>query len=183
MRVLRFALPVLLAFAVSAAGARAAEPKVKDLACTFKGQDLAVTLGVEGALDAPDIKEAIHSTRPFTLTYTVNIVKRLSAWPDRIRYQTVVKRTVRFDNLTRQYVLETVINGESTDKRRVATWEEMSAYMTTTPEITFAGVAKLDLKSGSYSLRAKVLVQTQFFVVIFPYDVETPWADRPLAPP
>lgn len=183
MRFVRFALLVFLALAVSAAGARAAEPKVKDLACSFKGQNLVVTMGVQGALDTPEIKEAVNSTRPFSLTFTVDIVKHLAAWPDRVKYRSIVIRTVRFDNLTRQYLLETTLNGVKTDKRKVATWEEMSDYMTTIPEILFSGVAKLDLKSGDYSLRAKVLVQTQFFVVIIPYDVETPWAYRLLAPP
>jgi len=174
---------LMLALAAFAAGARASEPVVKDLTCAFKDKDLVVSLAVEGALDAPEIKEAINSTRPFSLTFTVDIIRHLAAWPDRPRYRSIVVRTVRFDNLTRQYILETTLDGEKTDKRKVATWEEMASYMTSVKDLVFKNVTDLDLKSGKFALKAKVLVQTQFLLVIIPYDVETPWATRPLAPP
>jgi hypothetical protein len=183
MRFPRCALVLFLVLAAFTAVARASEPVVKDLACAFKGKDLVVSLTVEGALDAPEIKEAVNSTRPFSLTFTVDIVRHLAAWPDRPAYRSVVIHTVLFDNLTHQYILETTLNGEKTDKRKVATWEEMATYMANVSGLVFKGVSDLDLKSGKYALRARVLVQTQFLLVIIPYDVLTPWATRPLAPP
>jgi len=183
MKSWRAALVLFLALAAAAAGVRAAEPAVKDLTCAFKGKDLLVSFDLADALDAPETKEAINSTKPFSLTFTVNIVRHLAAWPDTIKKQRVVVHTVRFDNLTRQYILETTLDGQKTDKRKVATWDEMAAYMTSIRDLPFMNVAELDLKSGKFALRAKVLVRTDYMVVIFPYDVETPWAVKPLLPP
>jgi hypothetical protein len=162
---------------------RAADPFVKDLTLSFKGKDLAVSLAVSGALDPPEIKELINSTRTFDLTFTVDVIKQRAAWADKIERRSMVVHTVRFDNLARQYVLETTLNGQKTDKRRVATWEEMEAYMVRVSDLTFPGVADLNLSSGEYAVRTRVHVQTQFLVVIFPYEVQTPWVIRTLAPP
>lgn len=163
--------------------APAADPVVKDLAVSFKGRDLVVSLAVSGAFDPPEIKELVDSTRPFDLTFTVDVIRRRAAWADKIERRSVVVHTVRFDNLARQYVLETTLNGQKTDKRRVATWEEMEAYMARVSDLTFPGVADLNLGSGEYAVRTRVHVQTQFLVVIFPYEVQTPWVIRTLAPP
>lgn len=161
----------------------AADPAVKDLTLAFKGRDLVVSLAVSGAFDPPEIRELVNSTRPFDLTFTVDVIKRRAAWADKIERRSVVVHTVRYDNLARQYVLETTLNGQKTDKRRVATWEEMEAYMARVSDLTFPGVADLNLRSGEYAVRTRVHVQTQFLVVIFPYEVQTPWVARTLAPP
>ena len=175
---------VLSAFMlVLGASAQAAGPYVRGLVWSYQGRDLVTSFGVGDALDRPDMKEAIMSTRPVSLTFTAEIVKHRTLWKDKVISHEVIVHTVRYDNLTRQYTVETRVNGDVTDKSTVATWEEMAQYMENIRDLHVTSVANLQPSEGGYSLRVRVHVMSNFVLWIIPWDVQTPWVSQTLSTP
>ncbi len=171
---------LMLLFAVSA---RASGPYVKGLTWSYEERALVTSFGVGDALNRPDMKEAIMSTRPVSLTFTAEVVKHRTLWKDKVVASKVVVHTVRYDNLTRQYTVETAVNGKIKDKRTVATWEEMAQYMENIHDLHVTSVANLEPSEGAYSLRVRVHVMSNFVLWIIPWDIQTPWVSQTLATP
>ncbi len=158
-------------------------PVVKDMSYRYHERELLVSLAVEGAFDRPDMKEAILSTRPIRVTFTIELVKHRALWTTKTIARRKVVHGVTYDNLTRQFELETLVNGTSTDQRVVETWEEVVHYMERVTDITVTSVANLDPAEGSYSIRSQVHLLDDFTLWIIPWDVQTPWASQDLSTP
>ena len=168
---------------LSAVGVWAAGPYVEGLTWEYRGRDLVASFGVGDALDRPDLKELIQSTQPVNLFFTVEVVKHRTLWKDKLVVRHVVVHTVRFDNLTRQYSLETQVDDKVTDRRAVGSWAEMASYMKEVKDLTLTSVANLEPSEGGYSIRVRVHVLTNFVLWIFPWDVQTPWVSQTLETP
>jgi hypothetical protein len=182
VRVLRTLLGALLCV-LGALPACAAGPFVKELTWKYQGKEILVSLSVGDALAQPEMREQIESTRPVSLTFTIEVVRKRNNWADKPIFRRVVVRTVHYDNLTRHYKLLTEINGKKADERTVATWEEMATYMENVRDLAAGTLPELDFKEGSYAVRGKVHVKSNFVMVIIPWDVQTPWEIRNLPPP
>jgi len=158
-------------------------PFVKGLSYRYHEKELLVSLTVDAAFDRPDMKEAILSTRPIRITFTIELLKHRALWTTKTLTRRKVVHSVTYDNLTRQFALETLVDGKSTDQRVVETWEEVVKYMEQVTDITVTSVANLDPSEGSYSLRAQVHLLDDFALWIIPWDVQTPWAIQTLSTP
>ena len=178
----RKAAAALLLLALSLA-ALAAGPYVKGLSWRYQESHLCVSFGVGDALNRPDLKEAILSTRPVTLTFTVEVQRHRTLWKNKTIARKTLSHTVRYDTLTRQYTLETVVDDVATDQRVVDSWEEMQQYMENVQDLRVTSVANLEPSEGGYTVRARALVQTDFVLFIIPWDVETPWVSQTLSTP
>lgn len=180
LRTLGVALGALLLWVLPAS---AKDPAVTELACHFKGGRVLVTFRVADALEREDIKEAIQSTRPITLTYMVEIRKNRTLWPDKTVAQAVLKRTVTFDNLTGQYTVSTLLDGAEVDAVALDGWGEAVGLLGAVQDLPVAHVG--DLKPGEkrYMLRAKVHFLSDSFVWIVPKDLETDWEEIELVTP
>ncbi len=184
MRAKNIRILVLSAFMLaSAVSAWASGPYVKGLTWSYQNRDLVTSFGVGDALNRPDLKEAVMSTRPVSLTFTAEVVKHRTLWKDKVVASKVVVHTVRYDNLTRQYTVETTVGGKIKDKRTVATWQEMAQYMETVHDLHVTSVANLEPAEGAYSLRVRVHVMSNFILWIIPWDVQTPWVSQTLSTP
>jgi hypothetical protein len=161
----------------------ASGPYVKGMEWHYHENNLVVSFGVGEALDQADMRETIMSTRPVSFTFTVEVIKHRTLWKNRVVARKVVVRTVRYDNLTRQFSLDTTINGEQTDQRVVDSWEEMAQYLETVKDLSVTSVANLLPSEGSYTVRARVHVLSDFVLWIIPWDVQTPWVSQPLSTP
>ncbi len=170
---------LLAALPVLAAGG----PFVKGLTWRYQDQNLVVSFAVASAFDRPDLKEAIMSTRPVSLTFTVEVLKHRFLWSPRTVVRCKVVHTVQYDNLTRQFALKTKVNGEVTDERVVGSWEEMARYMEEVVDLKVTSVANLDPSEGTYTVRAQVHVLDDFTLWIIPWDVQTPWVSQTLSTP
>jgi hypothetical protein len=169
--------------ALAALAAWGAGPYLKGLTWKFENQSVVVSFGVGEAMDQPDMKETVLSTRPVSLTFTVEVVKHRTLWKSKVVARKVVVHTVRYDNLTRQFSLETTVDGEVSDRHVVDNWEDMARYMSQVIDLPVTSVANLEPSEGSYSVRARVHVLSGFVLWIIPWDEQTPWVSQPLSTP
>jgi hypothetical protein len=157
-------------------------PFVKGMTYRYQDRDLLVSLGVGAAFDRPDLKEAIMSTRPVSITFTVELQKQRTMWT----FKTVARRklvhTVRYDNLTRQFALETTLDGKMADQRVVETWDEMVLYLSEVADLKVTSVANMD-PANTYTVRAQIHLLNDFTLWIIPWDVQTPWVSQTLSTP
>jgi hypothetical protein len=160
-------------------------PRVKNMTYRFHESKILVSVEVGGnAFDRPDVKEAILSTRPVNITYTIELIKHRTGWTNRTMVRKKVVHRATFDNLARQFALETLVDGESIDKRVVETYEEAASYLERLDDFAVTSVANLDPSGqGTYSVRAQVHYLDDFALWIIPWDVQTPWFDVELATP
>lgn len=158
-------------------------PLVKGMSYRYHESELLVSLAVDGAFDRADMKEAIFSTRPIRVTFTIELLKHRALWTTKTVTRRKVVHTVTYDNLTRQFALETLVDGKSTDQRVVESWEEVVKYMEQVSDIVVTSVANLDPSEGSYSIRAQVHLLNDFALWVIPWDVQTPWASQTLSTP
>jgi hypothetical protein len=181
-------LAALLALAVSFASlplpAATPSPAVKNMTYRFQESKILVSLDVANAFDRPDMKEAILSTRPVNITYTIELIKHRTAWTNRTVVRRKVVHRATYDNLTHQFTLETLLDGKTEDERVVETYEEVERYLARLEDFPVTSVANLDPSGqGTYSVRAMVHLLDDFALWIIPWDVQTPWHDVPLATP
>lgn len=177
------ALALLLA-ALPSPAAGTPNPAVKNMTYRFQDSNILVSLEVANAFDRPDMKEAILSTRPVNITYTIELLKHRTAWTNRTMVRHKVVHRATYDNLTHQFALETFVDGKKTDERVVETYEEAVSYLERLENFVVTSVANLDPSSqGTYSVRAMVHLLDDFALWIIPWDVQTPWHDVPMDTP
>jgi hypothetical protein len=181
-RILKIATLLVLLFAALPAFAERG-PFVKGLTYRYKDSNLLASLSVGGAFERPDLKEAILSTRPIRITFTIELVKHRALWTTKTIVRHKVVHSVVYDNLTRQFALETLLDGKSTDQRVVESMEEVVSYLEQVTDVVVTSVANLDPSEGSYSLQAQVHLLDDFALWIIPWDVQTPWATQTLSTP
>jgi hypothetical protein len=183
-RLLAALLALAAAFASLDLPAATPSPAVKNMSYRFQESKILVSLEVANAFDRPDMKEAILSTRPVNITYTIELIKHRTAWTNKTVVRRKVVHRATYDNLTHQFTLETVVDGQTEDERVVETYEEVERYLERLEDFPVTSVANLDPSGqGTYSVRAMVHLLDDFALWIIPWDVQTPWHDLPLATP
>ena len=176
-------LLALLFSCVSALPILARGPWIADYSLGFSGNDIVVSYSVKGALDRPDMKEAILSTRPVTLTFYAQVIKHRALWKDKVIAEKVVKHIVRYDTLTKQYKVQTLLDDVLSEERSLASWDEMVGYMVSIADLKVVSVADLEPSENSYTVRVKVHVLSNLVLWIIPWSVETPWVEKKLVTP
>lgn len=78
-----------------------------------------------------DIRAKIHSGMLVSFIYEVDLRRASSVWFDRTLATTVVKATVRYDNLTRRYTLSRAFDGRPNDAHTTDSEEVAWAWLTT----------------------------------------------------
>ncbi|MEJ2366793.1 MAG: DUF4390 domain-containing protein [Acidobacteriota bacterium] len=176
----KLAVLVLLGIAVQVL---ASGPYLSGLTAQFKNQKVVVSFGVGNAFDRQDLKEAIKSTRPVTITITVELIRHRLLWKDKVVARKIIHRTITYDNLTHQYRIVTLIKDKKVDEHVVGGWEDMRQYAGHVHDIELTSVANLKPGEGQYSVRARVTLISSFILWIIPWDVETPWVSQELKTP
>jgi hypothetical protein len=163
--------------------AAAKSPALKALSYRFHEGRVLVSLQVGEPLHRDDVKEAIQSTRPITITYLFELRKNRSLWPDKTVVGVVMRRTVTYDNLTHQYTVVTTVDGKEVESVVLDDWEALAEIMGTVTDLSLGHVG--DLKPGEklYMVRAKVHLLSDSFIWIIPKDVETDWKEIELVTP
>lgn len=174
---------VLLFVFTAALPVLARGPWVAGYSLGFSGNDIVVSFSVKGALDRPDMKEAILSTRPVKLTFYTQVIKHRALWKNKVIAEKVVKHIVRYDTLTKQYKVQTLVDDVLSEERTLATWDEMVGYMVSIADLKVVSVADLVPSENSYTVRVKVHVLSNLVLWIIPWSVETPWVEKKLVTP
>ena len=160
----------------------ASGPYVSGFKAGFENQKVVVSFGVGEAFNRDDLKEAINSTRTVTITFTAEVVKHRLTWKNKTVARKVIKRLITFDNLTRQYTIETLVDGEPAGEAVAASYDEMAEKASGVSDVEVTSVA--DIEPGStYTVRVRVKLLSGFTLWIIPWDVETPWVSQELNTP
>jgi len=176
-------LALLLLCVLAAPAAWAKGPRIEALKTQFREGQVVVSFGLAGAFERSDLKEAVQSTRPITLTFSVEVVKKRLLWKNKVLGRRTVTRRITYDTLTRQYTVETDFGDGGPTTAVAATWEELAQACSRIEELPVCPVADMEPDGSTYTLRAKVRLLEGFTLWILPWDVETPWADEELKTP
>ncbi len=176
------ALLLAAALILTSLPAVASTPIVKDMSYRYQDSNLLVSLSVADAFDRPDLKEAIMSTRQVTITFTVELLKHRPGWIPKVMVRRKLSKIVQYDTLTHQFAMETLLDGESTDKRVVETWDEMVKYTETAVDIKMTSVANMS-PAETYTVRGQIHLLNDFALWIIPWDIQTPWVTMTLSTP
>lgn len=158
-------------------------PYIRGFTWHFAGSILETSFSVGDAMDRADMKEAILSTRPVTITFTAQVLKHRLFWKDKVLASKVVKHTVQYDTLTHQFSVQTLVGDELRDHRILATWKDMAGYMRSVSNVAVVSVADMEPSNGAYFLAVRVHLLSHFVFWIIPWDIQTPWVSKKLATP
>jgi hypothetical protein len=117
-----------------------------------------------------DIRAKIHSGMLVSFIYKVDLRRSSAVWLDRTLVSTVVKATVRYDNLTRRYYLTRFVDGrmerpETTDSEEIA-WDWLTTRFEKLP--LFSSVT---LESnGEYYVRVRAHAAPRSASFVWPWQ-------------
>lgn len=174
---------ILLLALLAPLQASAKSPALKDLTYRFHEGRLLVSLQVGDPLQRDDVKEAIQSTRPITITYLFELRKARTLWPDKTVAGVVVRRTVTYDNLTHQYAVATTVGGKEAEPVVLDDWDALEELLGSVIDLPLGHVGDLQPGEDLYIVRARVHLLSDSFVWIIPKDVETDWKEVDLVTP
>lgn len=176
-RALAAALLCLLSLALWAKG-----PRVRELKAFFSEGFVVASFQLGEAFSLQEMREAVESTQPVTLTFTVEVVKKRSLWKDKTLGRKVVQRRIGYNTLTRQYTVESTLDGQPLGTVTVDSYEELEASAGAIPPTPICRVADMEPDS-TYEVRAHVKLLEDYTLWILPWDLETPWTDLELHTP
>ncbi|MBP1633709.1 MAG: hypothetical protein H6Q10_283 [Acidobacteria bacterium] len=97
-----------------------------------------------------ELRRAIDSGLPATITYVVELRRPESLWFDRTVATATVTATVRFDNLTRQHQLSRTIDGRGEEPRVTEEEEDVRTWLTAFDRLPLFSTAQLEANSVYY---------------------------------
>ena len=166
---------MVLWLAMTAAG-DGGKPALQDLQVSSDGQEVAVSVRLESALD-PGMLERLESGLPTELTYRFRLYKDRKAWwngsLDRASYQIIAM----YNAVSREYLVNFKLDGKLTETRVVRDLKELERAMTVLEQIrvfvpgTFPDDTQL-------VLRARVELGAGTWLFIFPTTRTTDWCAR-----
>lgn len=176
----RFVIIVLLAagLAVHAKG-----PKVGEISCAFENLHLFASFSMQEGFLTPDVIESLGSTKPTTFTYEVEVAKKRTGWFDKTVLRKVVEKTVTYDNLTRQYDVVTIIDGEEKERASLTSIEEVAGSLGGVERVDMGSVVDMMPGEKAYYIRVRVTLLKNFILWIIPSDEDTGWKEKELKTP
>lgn len=117
----------------------------------------------------PDVRDAIQSGLPTTFSYEVELRRGTSTWFDRTVAAVTITATVRFDNLTRRYLMSRTLDGRVEDARPAEDQDAVSRWMTHFERIPVSTTAVLEA-NGEYYVRVRAHTRTRNTWFVWPWD-------------
>ncbi|RPJ65545.1 MAG: DUF4390 domain-containing protein [Acidobacteria bacterium] len=106
----------------------------------------------------PELREAIRSGLPATITYEVELRRPETLWFDRTVASSQVTATARFDNLTRQHQLLRTIDGRGEEPRVVEDDDAVREWLTVFDRLPLFDTSRLEANTEYY---VRVRAQTR----------------------
>ena len=173
---MRRLLPILYLLAVlPAAGARAPQPEIANLAATASAGKVSVRFALEGAFRNGELVKALQSGLPTSVTYVVEIFRDRPNWFDSGVGHSRIEVICTFNSLTREYLLN-----YRRDKHlvRSETFTDLTALvqrMTTIeePDLFDIGARR------PYKLKVRVRADLMrgWLMYVIPWEVSTRWRE------
>ena len=117
-----------------------------------------------------DIRVAIHSGMTISFVYNVDLRRGSAAWFDRTLATAVVKATVKYDNLTRRYLVTRMLDGR-TDLVETTEKEEMAWSWLTTQFDRLPLFRTIPLENnGEYYVRVRAHTSPRNAAFVWPWQ-------------
>jgi hypothetical protein len=117
----------------------------------------------------PDVRDAIQSGLPTTLSYEVELRRGEPTWFDRTIASITITATVRFDNLTRRYQMSRTLDGRVEDARPAGDQGAVRLWMTRFEQIPVSTTASLEA-NGEYYVRVRAHTRPRNTWFFWPWD-------------
>jgi len=117
----------------------------------------------------PDVRDAIRSGLTTTFSYTVQLRRSAAAWFDVTVAEVVVRATVRYDNLTRQFDLSRSLNGRTEAGPSSGDEDAARLWMTHFERVPVSATAALEA-NGEYYVRVRAQTRTRNTWFFWPWD-------------
>jgi Domain of unknown function (DUF4390) len=173
------ARPILLlagALAIGlAASAGAAEPRIRDLSIALEGGQVLVSFRLDGGF-SDDLVRRIESGLPTGFTYELDLARDRKRWWDDSIANTRLEVVAMFNAITREYLVNTKIQGKLIDSRTLRDLGDLERAMT-----RFTALPVFSIEPGGsrsrYLLRARVELGTGHVLGFIPFLRTTDWVE------
>jgi hypothetical protein len=175
------AIVLVLAVCFTALGAAEAAPRVVGLSAEWTEAGYRASFRLQGGFEQP-ILDTIASGLPVTFEYRIEVYQRRPMWIDLVHLQQMVKVSVDYDSLTRQYSLTREVAGQVVESLSTEKPEEMRRWMSEISDVDVGALSDTVELTGREQLRVKCRLASDFVFFFFPRFLETRWARIPLPP-
>jgi hypothetical protein len=123
------ALPALLVAGLLAVPALAAEPAVQDLSIALDGVQVLTSFRLADAM-TPELRERIESGLPTGFVYEIELLRDRQRWWDESLDSTRLEVVAMFNAVTREYLVNTKLEGKLIDSRTLHDEDALERVMT-----------------------------------------------------
>jgi len=116
-----------------------------------------------------DLKAAIESGLPTSITYDVELRRATSLWVDRMVGTARVTASVRFDNLTRRYQLSVMHDGRVEDSRVTDDEQAVQQGLTTFTRLPLFRTSLLE-PNAEYYVRVRAQTRPRNSLFVLPWE-------------
>ncbi|HEY3382076.1 MAG TPA: DUF4390 domain-containing protein [Vicinamibacterales bacterium] len=170
----RFLTGTLLTVLLVGASAWRAWPAAPVLAAGTEGLQV-VTLAKDGRIlvsftlsngFTDELREAIRSGLPATITYEIDLRRDGLLWFDRTIASSTVTASVRFDNLTRQHRLARTVDGRGEEPRLTEDESLVREWLTVFKQLPLFSTAQLE-GNVEYYVRVRAITRPRVNWLLF----------------
>ena len=158
---------------VLAKEAKPAKPAVTSLSVTNNEETFYLSFEAVHAF-LPEITERVDSGLEVTFTYLIKVKRRRSFWLDAGVLTRVIKTTVLFDGLTRQYALSRTLNGSLLEETTTSDRGEVERWMTRVERLPLFKRSEYPDRSKMF-VKVKAEIMSGFVLLFIPWDTDTKW--------
>ncbi len=150
-------------------------PRITDLRIAFEKQQIRLSFKLLGAFD-DDLRKRLDSGLPTSFTFDFQLVRTRRSWFDRAVDSSSLQLGTTYNAVTREYHINTKLDGNLVDSRVVKDTAELEAAMT---EVSTFPVFSTEGKNLQQRLRVRVRAELRTKTVFFfiPSTVHTDWAE------
>lgn len=169
------AFPALLLAGLLAAPAAADEPAVRELSIALDGVQVLASFRLAGGL-TPELRERIESGLPTGFLFELELLRDRQRWWDESLESTRIEVVAMFNAVTREYLVNTKLEGRLIESRTLRDPDELERVMT-----RFQAMPVFVLRSPSrrerFLVRARAELGTGNLLGFVPVMRATPWVE------
>ena len=119
-----------------------------------------------------DVRAAIGSGLKTTFTYNVDLRESVSGWVDRTMGTTTVTSSVEYDNLTRRYTVDRVIDGKTVDHKVLEDENIVRTWLTNLVRLPLFSTTLLE-PNREYYVRVRATARPSNGSILWPFGSST----------
>lgn len=119
-----------------------------------------------------DVRAAIGSGLKTTFTYNVDLRENVPGWVDRTMGTTTVTSSVEYDNLTRRYTVDRVIDGKTVEHRVLEDENIVRSWLTNLVRLPLFSTSLLE-PNREYYVRVRATARPSNGSILWPFGSST----------